>query len=64
MQAIYDRLHMRVSAPWRDVVRAARGRMAAKHRRSPAMREPRKRFYREMLARHARHQHLVQTFRL
>ncbi len=64
MQAIYDRLHMHVSAPWRDVVRAARGRIAANHRRPPAMKETRKRFYREMLACHARHQHLFQTFRL
>ena len=34
------------------------------HRRDPAMREERKRFYREMLGCHERHQELVLTLRL
>lgn len=64
MQATYDRLHVPMSASWRDVVRAARSRIAKRHRRSPAMRQERKRFHRKMLGCHARHQDLVLTFRL
>ena len=43
---------------------APQGRIARKHRRDPAMREERKRFYREMLGCHERHQELVLTLRL
>ena len=64
MQGTYDRLHIHVFASWRDVVRAAKTRIARKHRRDPAMREARKRFYREMLGCHQRHQELVLAFRL
>lgn len=64
MQGAYDRLRVHVFASWRDVVRAANTRIARKHRRDPAMREARKRFYREMLGYHQRHQELVLTFRL
>jgi len=45
-------------------VRAANTRIAKKHRRGLTMREARKRFYREMLECHQRHQELVRTFRL
>ena len=64
MQGTYDRLRVHAFASWRDVVRAANGRIAKKHRRAPAMREARKRFYHEMLDCHQRHQDLVRTFRL
>ncbi|CAX24285.1 conserved protein of unknown function [Methylorubrum extorquens DM4] len=64
MQGAYDRLRVHVFASWRDVVRAANTRIASKHRRDPAMREARKRFYRDMLGCHQRHQDLVLTFRL
>jgi hypothetical protein len=64
MQGAYDRLRVHVFASWRDVVRAANTRIASKHRRSAAMREARKRFYRDMLGCHQRHQELVRTFRL
>jgi len=64
MQGTYDRLRVHVFASWRDVVRAANGRIAKKHRRAPAMRKARRRFYHEMLDCHQRHQHLVRTFRL
>ena len=64
MYATYSRLGVHVFASWRDVVRAARTRIARRHRRDTAMREARKRFYRDMLACHARHQDLVRTFRL
>lgn len=64
MQATYERLRVQAFASWRDVVRAANGRIAKKHRRAPAMKEARKRFYCEMLGCHQRHQDLVRTFRL
>ncbi|MBN9499711.1 MAG: hypothetical protein J0H39_23410 [Alphaproteobacteria bacterium] len=64
MQGAYDRLRVHVFASWRDVVRAANTRIARKHRRDPAMREARKRFYRDMLGCHQRHQDLVLIFRL
>jgi hypothetical protein len=64
MEATYSRLGVHVHAPWRAVVRAARSRIAKQHRRDPALKQPRKGFYRKMLACHARHQHLVRTFRL
>lgn len=64
MQGAYDRLRVHVFASWRDVVRAANTRIARKHRRDLAMKEARKRFYREMLGCHQRHQELVVTFRL
>jgi hypothetical protein len=64
MQGTYGRLRVHVFASWRDVVRAANGRIAKKHRRGPAMRRKRKRFYRELLGCHARHQELVLAFRL
>ena len=41
MQATYGRLRVHVFASWRDVVRAANGRIATKHRRGAAMREAR-----------------------
>jgi hypothetical protein len=44
MQGTYGRLGVHVFASWRDVVLAANGRIARKHRRGPAMREERKRF--------------------
>ena len=64
MQATYERLRVHAFASWRDVVRAANGRIAKKHRRAPAMKEARKRFYCEMLGCHQRHKDLVRTFRL
>jgi hypothetical protein len=64
MQATYERLRVHAFASWRDVVRAANGRIAKQHRRAPAMKEARKRFYCEMLGCHQRHQDLVRTFRL
>lgn len=64
MQATYERLLVHAFASWRDAVRAANGRIAKKHRRAPAMKEARKRFYCEMLGCHQRHQDLVRTFRL
>lgn len=64
MQATYERLRVHAFASWRDVVRAANGRIAKKHRRAPAMKEARNRFYCEMLGCHQRHQDLVRTFRL
>ena len=64
MQGTYDRLRVHALASWRDVVRAANGRIAKKHRRAPAMRKARKRFYHEMLDCHQRPQDLVRTFRL
>ncbi|MBN8993481.1 MAG: hypothetical protein J0H42_35040 [Rhizobiales bacterium] len=64
MQGTYDRLRVHTFASWRDVVRAANGRIAKKHRRAPAMRKARKRFYYEMFDCHQRHQDLVRTFRL
>ena len=64
MQATYERLRVHAFASWRDVVRAANGHIAKKHRRAPAMKEARKRFYCEMLGCHQRHQDLVRTFRL
>jgi hypothetical protein len=38
--------------------------IAKQHRHDPALKQARKRFYCEMLACHARHQHLVRLFRL
>jgi len=64
MEAAYLRLGVHVHAPWRAVVRAARSRIAKQHRHDPALKPARKRFYCEMLACHARHQHLVRAFRL
>jgi hypothetical protein len=64
MQGTYGRLQIHVFASWRDVVRAANGRIARKHRRAPAMREERKRLSRGMLGCHHRLQELVRTFRL
>ena len=64
MQGTYDRLRVHVFASWRDVVRAANTRPAPKQRRGAAMSDARKRFYREMLGCHQRHQELVRTFRL
>jgi hypothetical protein len=64
MEATYSRLGVYVHAPWRVVVRAARSRIAKQHRHDPALKQARKRFYSEILACHARHQHLVRTFRL
>ena len=64
MQGTYDRLRVHAFASWRDVVRAANGLIAKKHRRAPALKEARKRFYCEMLGCHQRHQDPVRTFRL
>jgi hypothetical protein len=64
MYGTYARLRVHVFAPWREVVRAANGRIARKHRRGATMREARKRFYHEMLGCHARHQDLVRALRL
>ena len=64
MEATYSRLGVHVHAYWRAVVRAARSRIAKHHRHDPALRQARKRLSHEMLACHARHQHLVRTFRL
>ena len=64
MQGTYDRLRVHAFASWRDVVRAANGRIAKMHRRTRAMREARKRLSREMLGCRQRHQDLVRTFRL
>ena len=64
MQGTYDRLRVDAFASWRDVVRAANGRIAKMHRRTRATREARKRLSREMLGCRQRHQDLIQTFRL
>ena len=64
MQGTYGRLRVHAFASWRDVVRAANGRIASRHRRGPAMSEERKRFYREMIGYHQRHQELVLAFQL
>lgn len=60
----YNRLNLHVSATGRDVIRAARTKIAEHHRRDPAMREARKAFYRQMLEYHAGAQDLVREFRL
>ena len=60
----YNRLHVPVTASNRAVIRAARMKIAPKARNHPAFRDARKRFYREMLAIHAKASGLVQRWRL
>lgn len=54
----YQRLDVHVMDSNLTVIRAARLKIAAKHRRNPAHRDLRKDFYREMLAHHARERKL------
>ncbi|MGE3874353.1 MAG: hypothetical protein AB7F74_15485 [Parvibaculaceae bacterium] len=60
----YLYLHVHVWDSNRAVIRAARRKIAAQHRRDPGKRDARKRFYREMLAHHSNDQTLVAEFRL
>lgn len=53
MYGTYCRLHVLTSASYREVVRQAFTKIAPHHRRAPAMREERKKFYRVMLDHHA-----------
>ncbi len=62
--ATYNRLKLRVSASDVDVVRAAAKRIAKEGRRNRALREARKRFYREALHWHHNAQALVRHWRL
>ena len=64
MSGIYLRLNITVHDGWRAVVRAAAGKLMPQYRRNPANRSERRKFYRAMLAEHARAQHLVARFRL
>ena len=64
MLGTYHRLGLHVSASPVDVIRAARKRIAKHHRRDPAKREERKRFYRIMLAHHSDARELMRQFRL
>ena len=64
MSGTYARLGVHVWATPREVVRAARCKIAAPHRCDPVKRETRKAFYRRMLKEHRQHQDLVLAFRL
>ena len=64
MQGTYDRLRVHAFASWRDVVRAANGRIAKMHRRTPGDEGSAQAPLREMLGCRQRHQDLVRTFRL
>ncbi len=64
MSGTYLRLDITVHDGWRAVVRAAAGKLKPDYRRDPATRSERRKFYRAMLAEHARAQKLVARFRL
>ncbi|MGL4241518.1 MAG: hypothetical protein ACRCTI_10450 [Beijerinckiaceae bacterium] len=64
MSGTYLRLDITVLDGWRAVVRAAALKLTRDCRRDRKMRAARKRFYRSMLAEHARAQKLVARFRL
>ncbi|MGE8944048.1 hypothetical protein ACO2I3_19255 [Leptospira interrogans] len=64
MYGTYLRLNVTAFANNITVIRAARRKLARSARRDPAQRDGRKRFYRAMLAHHAKSQQLVITFRL
>lgn len=64
MYATYLRLDILVWDSDRSVIRAARRKLARSARRDPAMRDARKRFYRDMLRHHADAQRLVAQFSL
>lgn len=64
MSGTYLRLDITVHDGWRAVVRAAALKLALDCRRDRKMRAARKRFYRSMLAEHARAQKLVARFML
>ncbi|MGL4240255.1 MAG: hypothetical protein ACRCTI_03995 [Beijerinckiaceae bacterium] len=64
MSGTYLRLDITVHDSWRAVVRATALKLTRDCRRDPTLRAARKRFYRSMLAEHARTQKLVARFRL
>jgi uncharacterized protein (DUF305 family) len=64
MLSTYHRLNLHVSASWRDVVRAARRKIAKKHRTCRDKSEARKSFYRVMLKHHHDARELCRTFKL
>jgi hypothetical protein len=60
----YVRLRVKVSDSEREVIRRARARILAKHRRAPAMRLARHKFYRAMLANHYDMRQLKKDWRI
>lgn len=64
MYGTYCRLGVNIHALDTTVVRAARQKIAAKHRNSPDKREARKKFYREMLEHHHHDRDLYRQFGL
>jgi hypothetical protein len=64
MFGTYQRLGLPASASGAAVVRAAREKIAEHHRRSPAMRAERKKFYSIMLDYHRKAQGIVSAYRL
>jgi hypothetical protein len=64
MSGTYLRLDITVHDSWRVVVRASALKLPLDCRRDPTKRAARKRFYRLMLAEHARAQKLAARFRL
>jgi len=64
MYGTYLRLNITVHDGWRAVIRAAAKKLTPQARRDPALREPRHRFYRQMLAHHHEAQQLVRAWRL
>lgn len=60
----YNRLRVHVSASDRTVIRAARRKIARKHRRTREHAEGRKHFYREMLRLHHNWQDMCREFRM
>lgn len=61
---LYTYLHVHVRETDIAVVRAAAGMLKRTSRRDPALRDQRKRFYRDILRAHHDHQGLVAAFRL
>ena len=64
MSGTYLRLDITVHDSWRVVVRAAALKLTLNCRRDLTLRAARKRFYRSMLAEHARARKLVAHFKL
>ena len=64
MSGTYLRLDITLHDSWRAVVRASALKLDVECRRNPTLRNARKRFYRSMLAEHARAQKLVPHFKL
>ncbi|WP_094462441.1 hypothetical protein [Pannonibacter phragmitetus] len=64
MYATYLRLDLMVWDSDREVIRAARSKLAQASVRDPAKRDARKRFYRAMLLQHTESQRLAAHFRL